>query len=79
MNFFTKKKKTNYELERLKIDLYELVLTAVPKESLVLRPLRRTVPERKALAARRLARASSIVDFPEPEGPMRAVRVPGSA
>lgn len=54
-------------------------LTAVPNDSLVLRPLRRMAPERNALVASRLARASSSVDFPDPDGPMSAVRVPGSA
>uniref|UniRef100_A0A0A9DMU4 Uncharacterized protein n=1 Tax=Arundo donax TaxID=35708 RepID=A0A0A9DMU4_ARUDO len=52
---------------------------AAPKESLALRPLRSTLPERKALAARRPARASRRVDLPEPEGPMSAVSEPGSA
>ena len=51
----------------------------MPKESFALRPLRRMVPERKAFAAKRLESASRRVDFPEPEGPMRAVKVPGSA
>ena len=39
-----------------------------PKERLALRPLRRMVPERKALAARRPASASSSVDLLEPDG-----------
>ena len=47
-----------------------------PKERLALRPLRRMVPERKALAARQPARrparrpasASSSVDLLEPNG-----------
>ena len=39
-----------------------------PKERLALRPLRRMVPERKALAARQPASASSSVDLLEPDG-----------
>ena len=39
-----------------------------PKERLALRPLRRMVLERKALAARRPASASSSVDLLEPDG-----------
>lgn len=43
------------------------------KQSLALRALRSTLPERKGLAARRPTRASSRVDLPNPEGTMSLV------